>query len=80
MKKNHPLLFSILALLAAAIASAEKPNILVILVDDMGYGDAGCFNPDSKIATPYIDKLAAEGMMFRDAHAPALCVTCLVMD
>ncbi|MCH2387313.1 MAG: sulfatase-like hydrolase/transferase, partial [Opitutales bacterium] len=74
MKKKHPLLFSILALLAAAIASAEKPNILVILVDDMGYGDAGCFNPDSKIATPYIDKLAAEGMMFRDAHAPGpLC-------
>jgi len=74
MKKNRSLLFSILSLLAIAVSWAEKPNILVILVDDMGYGDAGCFNPDSKIATPYIDKLSAEGMMFRDAHAPGpLC-------
>jgi len=74
MKPNRSSLFSLLSLLAITVASADKPNILVILVDDMGYGDAGCFNPDSKIATPYIDKLAAEGMMFRDAHAPGpLC-------
>ncbi len=73
-KMNRHALFLFLAIASSVVVLAEKPNILVILVDDMGYGDAGCFNPDSKIATPYIDKLAAEGMMFRDAHAPGpLC-------
>ncbi|PHR92066.1 MAG: arylsulfatase [Blastopirellula sp.] len=51
-----------------------KPNIVVILVDDMGYGDPGCFNAKSKIATPHIDSLARDGMRFTDAHAPGpLC-------
>jgi arylsulfatase A-like enzyme len=45
------------------------PNILLILVDDMGYGDPRCYNPDSNIPTPAIDQLAAEGMRFTDAHA-----------
>jgi arylsulfatase A-like enzyme len=45
------------------------PNIVLVLVDDMGYGDPGCFNPDSKIPTPNIDSLAAAGMRFTDAHA-----------
>lgn len=59
---------------ADASPSGAKPNILLILVDDMGYGDPGCFNPKSKIATPNIDRLAREGMRFTDAHAPgALC-------
>ena len=53
---------------------AELPNIVVILVDDMGYGDAGCYNADSKIPTPNIDSLATHGMRFTDAHAPGpLC-------
>lgn len=52
----------------------STPNIVVILVDDMGYGDAKCFNPDSKIETPAINKLAQQGMRFTDAHAPGpLC-------
>ncbi|WP_182868400.1 sulfatase family protein [Rhodopirellula sp. JC639] len=51
------------------VRSAELPNIVLILVDDMGYGDPGCFNPDSKIPTPNIDSLAAAGMRFTDAHA-----------
>lgn len=55
-------------------ANAARPNILVILADDMGYGDPGCFNPRSRIATPHIDRLAREGMRFTDAHAPGpLC-------
>ena len=53
----------------------EKPNIVFILADDMGYGDPGCYNPESKAPTPYIDRLAREGMRFTDAHAPAaVCV------
>jgi arylsulfatase A-like enzyme len=49
--------------------SKKHPNIVIILVDDMGYGDPGCYNPDSKISTPNIDRLAREGMRFTDAHA-----------
>jgi arylsulfatase A-like enzyme len=40
-----------------------------MLVDDLGYGDVGCFNPDGKIPTPHIDRLAAQGMRFTDAHS-----------
>ena len=58
----------------AAAAGAAKPHIVLLLVDDMGYGDPRCFNPQSKIATPNIDRLAREGMRFTDAHAPGpLC-------
>ncbi len=61
-------------LLALPPVAAAHPNILIILVDDMGYGDPGFNNPNSKIATPHIDSLAAEGMRFIDAHAPGpLC-------
>jgi len=45
------------------------PNIVIIYADDMGYGDLGCQNPDSKIPTPYLDQLASEGMRFTDAHS-----------
>jgi arylsulfatase A-like enzyme len=55
--------------------AAEKPNVVLILVDDMGYGDPGCFNVDSKIPTPHIDRLAKEGMRFTNAHSPSgICV------
>ena len=55
-------------------AAAERPNVVVILADDLGWGDPRCYNPDSKIPTPVIDRLAREGMRFTDAHAPtALC-------
>ena len=46
-----------------------KPNIIYILADDMGYGDLGCNNPDSKIPTSNLDRLAKQGMRFTDAHA-----------
>lgn len=60
--------------LSPGVPAAESPNVLVMLVDDMGYGDPGCFNPASKIPTPNIDRLAGEGMRFTDAHAPgAVC-------
>ena len=63
-----------LLLLGNLSVAAERPNIVIILVDDMGYGDAGCYNSQSKIPTPHIDQLAKEGMRFTDAHAPGpLC-------
>ena len=65
-------LFAAIALSLLSIrahAKPEFPHVVVILADDMGYGDAGCYNPRSKIPTPNIDRLAAVGMRFSDAHA-----------
>ena len=53
-------------------AEPEKPNILLIFVDDLGYGDPGCYG-GTDIQTPNMDRLAAEGVRFTDAH-----VTCAV--
>ena len=67
--------FTIRTLLLACIFplfhvhAAERPNVLVILAHDMGTGDVRALNPDSKIPTPSIDRLAAEGLVFRDAHS-----------
>lgn len=75
MKKQS--LTSILSVVAAfltlvldASAAVSRPNIVVILCDDLGYGDVHCLNPEhGKIKTPHIDKLASQGMIFTDAHS-----------
>jgi len=56
-------------LVSAKAHAGRRPNIILILADDMGYGDCGVCNPASKIETPHIDQLAQEGLLFRDAHA-----------
>jgi arylsulfatase A len=55
--------------------AADKPNIVVVLADDLGFGDLSCNNPESKISTPHADRLAAEGMRFTDAHTPSAVCT-----
>ena len=74
----------LIRLLAAAVAllsctpgacAAAKPNILYILADDLGYGDIGCLNLQGKIRTPQLDRLAAEGMVFTDAHSSSSVCT-----
>lgn len=65
-----------LALMALANAggAADHPNVVVILADDLGYGDLQCLNPAGRIATPNLDRLAAGGMRFTDAHSgSAVC-------
>lgn len=67
-------------LFVATIVQAQEtralPNIIFIMVDDMGYGDIKAFNPESKISTPHLDKLAESGMMFTDSHSSgSSCVT-----
>ncbi|QHI70126.1 sulfatase family protein [Tichowtungia aerotolerans] len=61
----------LLTLSLAGVVAAEQPNIVYFYVDDMGYGDAGCYNPTGKIKTPNLDKFASEGMLFTDAHSTA---------
>ncbi len=68
-----PVLATALALSAPASA-ADRPNVVVILADDLGYGDVGCYNPRrGRIPTPHIDALAAAGMRFTDAHSTGVC-------
>jgi arylsulfatase A-like enzyme len=65
----------LLGLAAGPLAAADRPNVVVILADDLGYGDPGCNNPSSTIPTPHLDGLAKEGMRFTDAHAPSAVCT-----
>ncbi|MEY3529555.1 MAG: hypothetical protein RLZ70_623 [Verrucomicrobiota bacterium] len=54
----------------ALLAADRPPNIVIILADDLGYGDIRAYNPTrGKIATPHLDRLAAEGMRFTDGHS-----------
>jgi len=55
--------------------TASRPNIVYLLADDLGYGDVGCFNAESKIPTPNLDRLASEGIRFTDAHSPSSVCT-----
>ena len=71
-------LFLLLSLASAAVA-ADKPNIIYILADDLGYGDIGCYGQKT-LTTPNIDRMAAEGMKFTRHYAgdtvcaPSRCV------
>lgn len=53
----------------------KQPNVVYILADDLGIGDVTCYNQDSKIKTPNIDKIAKRGIRFTDAHAPSAVCT-----
>ena len=59
----------VLSLFLCAAASAARPNIILIYTDDQGFGDASCLNPGAKFKTPALDKLAAEGIAFTNAHS-----------
>src|SRR3954470_3217167 len=63
-------LMSLLILLFAVFAaSAKSPNIIIILDDDLGFGDLGCYGHPS-INTPNLDRMAAEGLRFTEYYAP----------
>lgn len=77
MKKIQVSILAFLFSVCSNLSGAENahPNIIYILADDFGYGDASCYNPNSKINTPHIDRLAKEGMRFTDAHTPSAVCT-----
>lgn len=60
---------ALITLAASFCTAADRPNIVIIYADDMGYGDLAIQNTESKIATPYLDRLAREGLRFTDAHS-----------
>ncbi len=69
-------LFLPLLLVTAALAqAAERPNIVIILADDLGWGDPRVFSPASKVPTPTLDRLATQGLRFTDAHTPSSVCT-----
>lgn len=64
----------ICCLLSSSIFSQQKPNVVLIYVDDLGYGDLSCYGA-TKISTPNIDKLAKQGIRFTNAHATSATCT-----
>ena len=60
-----------LGLLLAVPSISGAPNVVVILADDLGFGDVAYLNPQSRIPTPHLDALAGQGMAFLDAHTPS---------
>ncbi len=75
MRKATIVNILLLVLVGCKMNSEPKnPNIIVILADDLGYGDVSSLNKDSKIPTPNIDRIGAEGVVFTDAHSSSsLC-------
>ena len=58
----------------AANVGTDRPNIVIILADDLGFGDTGCYGA-TKISTPNVDRLARDGLRFRDAHSTSATCT-----
>lgn len=75
-KKGHWIIIFLLAFnflllnINSVAQSSSKPNVVIILADDLGYGDLQCYNPKSQVPTPNLDRLAAEGMRLTDAYCP----------
>ena len=55
---------------AVAQTAIARPNVIFVLTDDLGYSDIGCYGA-TKVRTPHIDRLAAEGIRFSDFHTAA---------
>ena len=75
---RHPATIALLTFLwsGAMAHAADKPNIVYIMADDMGYGELGCYG-QTKIKTPQLDRMAAEGTRFTDVYAGApVCAPC----
>lgn len=69
------LFFALASLISCSTKEADHPNIIIILADDMGYGDVQSFNSKSEVPTPNLNKLSEEGIMFTDAHTPSSICT-----
>ena len=73
MKRAHIVLAGVLLLNGSALASDRRPNVIILLADDLGWTGVGCFGSDLH-QTPHIDRLATQGMTFTDAYSA--CTVC----
>ena len=71
MKNLYPFLFASFVFLFVSFSNAKSPNVIVILADDLGYGDLSCQGSVKDVSTPYIDTLAANGVRFTQAYVTA---------
>ncbi len=69
-----PLVWTCLIVVGCSL-HADSPNVVIIMADDMGFGDITALNPRCTIPTPHLDRLAGEGMRFLDAHSPSAVCT-----
>ena len=82
MNKRRLLNYAVAALVCALLfelsadrVGAAKPNVIVVMADDLGIGDVSPTNPDCKIKTPRLQRMADEGLTFLDAHTPSSVCT-----
>ncbi|MFT7542147.1 MAG: arylsulfatase A, partial [Gammaproteobacteria bacterium] len=69
---RRALVLTVMFSIASRGADAQKlPNIVIIYADDLGYGDLSAYNPEAAYQTPRLDRMAAEGIRFIDAHSPS---------
>ncbi len=68
--KTQLLSIACLLLAAMSVDAAERPNIILIFADDLGYGDVGCFNKECPFKTPNLDRMAAEGARLTSFYVP----------
>ncbi len=68
---NLPFLFAVLLALALSGQAAERPNIVLIMADDLGFSDLGCYG--AEIRTPHLDQLARDGLRFSQFYNTAKC-------
>ena len=70
-------LWAVLLMLAnhGSWRAVAAPNFLIILADDLGFGDVGAYRSKVTLPTPHLDRLASEGMRFTDAHTPSAVCT-----
>ncbi|MEI7732585.1 MAG: arylsulfatase [Verrucomicrobiota bacterium] len=74
MKITVTLAITLFLAVVSTEAASERPNLVFVLFDDMGWGQPPCYNPQSALRTPNLDKFASQGMRFTDAHtAAAVC-------
>lgn len=77
MNRSLTLTMACLLVSVASLRGADSlpPNVVLILADDLGFGDLRCYNSESKVPTPNLDRMAREGMRFTDMHSPATVCT-----
>ncbi len=68
--KSYLLWLVCLAILPTSAPAAEKPNIIILFADDLGYGDVGCFNPQCPFQTPNLDRMASQGARLTSFYVP----------